>query len=362
MTIAFDAHRWETIRRDYTAWWDGKLARPLYPVWLWGRDPGRPCPPAPYLTQETCADFRWSPEELIDRIDYEISRYEFMADAYPVFTMDCFGPGVAAAMLGATLDNSTGSVWFHPPRLAHIRDLHFSFDPSNRWFQRLMAIYKAAIERWQGEVLMGITDLGGTLDVLSTFLPAEQLLLDLVDHPAEVERLTWEIHECWFAIYDAFSNVLKPANPGWSNWSAIYSAEPSFMLQCDFSYMIGPQMFRRFVLPELSASCRRLSRAMYHLDGIGELPHLPMLLEIPELAGIQWVPGDGKPDCSHWPEVYRTVHEAGKLIQVVTGGTAPMRAIRSQIGTLKNVLSRGEYAPLSERSRLEDELHELGVI
>ena len=53
----------------------------------------------------------------------------------------------------------------------------------------MKAIYRAAVERWQGSVIIGMTDLGGNLDILSTFRPSEKLLLDLYDAPGEVLRL-----------------------------------------------------------------------------------------------------------------------------------------------------------------------------
>jgi hypothetical protein len=55
--------------------------------------------------------------------------------------------------------------------------------------------------------------------------------------------------------------------------------------------MISPQMFERFVLPDLLACCEFLDYAFYHLDGKGQLPHLNMLLALERLRGIQWVPG-----------------------------------------------------------------------
>jgi len=30
-------------------------------------------------------------------------------------------------------------------------------------------------------------------------------------------------------------------------------------------------------------------------------------LSIEELDGVQWIHGDGKPDCSHWPEIYQNL-------------------------------------------------------
>jgi hypothetical protein len=44
------------------------------------------------------------------------------------------------------------------------------------------------------------------------------------------------------------------------------------------------------------------------------------VLSIPELDGVQWIPGDGKPTCAHWPEVYRKIAAAGKKIQIINGG------------------------------------------
>jgi hypothetical protein len=102
-----------------------------------------------------------------------------------------------------------------------------------------------------------MTDLGGAVDVLSTFRPSEKLLLDLYDCPDFVEELTWLIHGYWWQSFEEIDAVLTQANPGWTAWTPIYSSEPYYMLQCDFSYMIGPEMFDRFVKPELEASCRR---------------------------------------------------------------------------------------------------------
>ena len=66
-------------------------------------------------------------------------------------------------------------------------------------------------------------------------------------------------------------------------------------VQSDFSAMISPIMLAEFVLSHLQEQCRRLEYSIYHLDGPGQILHLDYLLEIPELNGIQWVPGAGQP-------------------------------------------------------------------
>ena len=336
MSIEFTSGQWQDVRESASIWWAGQLVRPLISVRLEGRDPGRTKPETPLLGQSNCHDFSIPPDRIIDRIDYELSATHFLGDAFPCFNMHCFGPGIAAGFLGATVDNSSGGVWFHPPERKPIGDIRFEFNPDNPWFRRICAIYQAGMNRWQGQVLMTMTDLGGILDILSTFRPGEELLLDLLDEPEEVKRLVREAHEAWHQYYLALNEVLQPVNPGYSDWSLIYSEVPCYILQSDFSYMIGVDMFEEFVLPELAASCRRLPRSFYHLDGKGQIPHLDSLLRIPELSGVQWIPGAGAPDCRHWPEIYGKIAAANKRIQLV-GGFDVLDEVIRQLGSGRGI-------------------------
>jgi len=334
MNLDFGPERWQKVRETYRRWWAGELHRPIMASELLGRDPGRPQPKAPPLNQRTCADLTIPAEDLVDRLDWELSRRWYLGDAYPYFNMDCFGPGVMAAFLGARLDNSTGGVWFHPPREMDIRDLHFEYDPDNVWWRRVKELCAAMARRWQGQVLVGMTDLGGNLDILASFRSAEGLLFDLYDHPGEVKRLTWEAHDLWHRYFNELHAILAAGNPGYTAWCSIYSDRPYYMLQCDFSYMIGPAMFDEFVKPELQATTRRLGRAFYHLDGRGQLPHLESVLTIDGLAGVQWVPGTGAPGYEAWPDVYRRIAAAGLRTQCWgTDGWAAIDVIKRQTGT-----------------------------
>lgn len=362
MEIDFDQDRWEKVREIYRQWWAGDLDRPIVPVELIGRNPGRKQPDVPILSQATCHDFSIPAEDLIDRLDYELSTRVYLGDAYPYFNMDVFGPGVIAAYLGGRLENSSGQIWFYPPNEnIPIQELHFEFNPDNVWFQRTVEIYQAGMERWDGMVLMGMTDIGGNLDILSSFRPGERLLLDLIDHPEEVLRLLRGAHDCWHQYFDALNDVLQPVNPGFSDWSSIYSEEPSYMLQSDFSYMISPKMFDAFTKPELEATCKRLSLSFYHLDGVGQIPHLDSLLEIEELDGVQWVPGDGKPGCDQWPEIYQKIATSGKKIQIIEGGFKAINAVIDQIGTAKGVNHRVFYASIDQESEIKVKLKSYGI-
>jgi 5-methyltetrahydrofolate--homocysteine methyltransferase len=358
MAIDFSFDRWGRTKQTYARWWAGQLDRPIIRIRLTGRDPGRAEPHLPRRKRTAQYGFAVPPDQIVDRWDYDLSCLEYLGDAFPTCWPD-FGAGAVAAFLGAGTHVDENTVWFQAPSDRDIRDIRFVFNVEHPWVQRIEEIVRSAHRRWGGLVQVAMTDLGGNLDILSTFRPGERLLLDLYDHPGEVERLLWEAHECWWGYYDHFNAVLQPTNPGYSAWAGIYCPAPSYMLQCDFAYMIGPEMFDRFVKPELVVTCRRLDHSFYHLDGVGQLPHLDSLLEIPELDGVQWIPGHGQRPCGDWPEVYEKIHRAGKLIQFV-GPLEELEPIVDRLGTGRGILA-GQAFPLSQRERAERFLETYGA-
>jgi hypothetical protein len=361
MSIDFAPERWEKIKEIYSKWWEGELDRPLIPVILQGKDPGRDKPKHVWNSHVTFSDLSISPKEIIDSLDYELSKNIYLGDAYPYVSLDCSGPGIVAAFLGADIDCSTGRIWFHPKELLPINELHFKYDPENIWLNRVKDICREAMHRWKGQVLVGMPDLGGVLDILATFRTTNDLLMDLYDDPDEVKRLTWEIHDLWHKYYNEINEILQPVNPGYSDWAQIYSDKPSYVPQSDFCYMIGTSMFDEFVKPELEATFKKIPRTLYHLDGVGELPHLDSLLEIAELDAVQWMPGDGKPDQAQWPDVYRKIHAAGKKIQINHGDFECIDAVAKQIGTRKGIHKTALWKSISDETEMRNHLREYGI-
>jgi 5-methyltetrahydrofolate--homocysteine methyltransferase len=362
MAIEFSMERWTKIKENYRLWWAGKLDRPIVQVWLAGADPKRSEPAIPSYGFHSFYDACVSAQAIVDRWDYDLSTQRFLGDAFPVAWPN-FGPGVVAAFFGARLENGQNTVWFHPSRDCELADLALMYNAENPWLNRIKNIYQAAMDRWQGLVQVGMTDLGGNLDILASFRPGETLLMDLYDRPEEVKRLLWQSHDLWHRYYNEIQDILRPKNPGYSGWECFFSEEPFYMLQCDFSYMISPAMFDEFVRPELAATCRRLSNPFYHLDGKGELPHLDYLLAIPELKGIQWVAGAGQPSATHYIDIYKKVLSAGKNIQIVSpeGMTFELLdEVLNRLGTGRGVIT-SIYLPANQEDTAHRWLERLGV-
>ena len=322
---------WHDVGQTTNAWWADELDRPLASV-IVSDKPTSPMPAPKPFGRGLFADLTVSQEQMVDQLAWELGRQTYMDDSFPWVNMSCSGAGVLAAMTGATLHpESYDDIWFRVDDPLPITELHIQFDKDNPWFKRLIKIGQLVLERFEGRVLVSAPDIGGVMDVLSSFRPSEALLLDLYDEPEQVLRVIQEIEIAWHDCFDLFHQALAPRNPGYTSWCGIYSDVPYYIMQCDFCYMISPEMFDTFIKPTLARSAAKLTRSFYHLDGKGQLPHLPSLLKIPELCGVQWIPGEGNPPPGDWPQVFETILASGKHAQV-TGDPSNLLSIMSNTG------------------------------
>lgn len=304
---------WDKLTADWNAWWAGELDRPL--IWIQSRGKQR------WLSNNTNMFIpshmdELSMEEILQLVGDDLDNMHCHGDAVPCWWPQ-FGAGAVAAFLGATLRARPETVWFEPANGSDtnpISELTLSRDDDNIWWQRVQAYTREALDRWGQDIAIGHADLGGNLDILSSFRTAQNLLFDLVDSPEEVDRLVGGITQLWLTYYKDLLAIAHEGPHGHVIWAPLWLPEgrSSYMLQSDFSYMISPQMFERFVLPDLEACCVEMTDAFYHLDGKGELPHLDMLLSMKNLRGVQWVAGDGQPPPSTWFELQNRILNAGK--------------------------------------------------
>ncbi len=314
MAIHFEKEQYDALRGTYRKWWAGELDRPIVPVVTVGH-PSEERVNGPMLYFGNAWDTDIDPREFVNAFDAAVDSHRWHGEAFPMFHTDAFGPGTLAAFLGCTPQGSPNTVWFHPPRKdILIEALHFEFDANNPYYRRVANLFEAAMEKWHGRVVVGMVDLGGVLDVLQSFRGAENLLMDLYDDPDEVLRCVQEIQDLWFMYFDKLNAIMEGEAEGYSHWYSMYHEKPGYILQSDFSYMISPDMFKEFVASELSSSADRLYGAVYHLDGMGEIPHLDTILAMEGIKGIQWVPGAGDPEKMNWDDLLRRILDAGKKV------------------------------------------------
>ena len=229
-----------------------------------------------------------SPEYAVERALHRSQSTYFGADAANVSFVN-LGAGCFSAMLGGPYQLMPNTVWFDlaPPIT--------SYDPpprpvfqENAISRAVEGITKALCRASGGDFAVTVTDIGGQMDIEFS-LRGEELLLDLLDEPEEVEALSKHINALWIDYYHKNVAMIDPAC-GYSSWIPVLHDKPFAPLQCDMSVMISPKQFERFVLPGLDQVGRAVDTAIYHLDGPGEYVHLDMILSLPNVHAIQWVP------------------------------------------------------------------------
>ena len=324
--LRFDDADWARIERDYTAWWAHELERPLVQV------TGTESAPGVYYPDVHGFYANYGLDRPVEGILLELTPYlearRFYGDAFPHHFVN-FGPGIMAGFLGCRVYSVPETVWFEPSQETALEALAFPSEAPSPWWQRVGDWTRAAVELWEGKVQISHTDLGGNLDILASFRTTQGLLYDLYDAPERVEGLAQELTRLWLGYYDELDALIHPHCRGRVPWAPIWSAETCYMLQCDFAYMISPAMFERFVLPDLTACCDHLEHGFYHLDGPGQIVHLDLLLEMPRLRGVQWVPGSGSPPPEEWPAVLKRIIEAGKLCQIYVTAQGALSIVKN---------------------------------
>ncbi len=317
--IDFDDKRWQDTLSIYKAWFDHSLDRPIVSF-----------DPSAGLSLEFLENYPLTvdPEEILDSQQLLLEDVLFELDTYPKWWPN-FGPGVAAAFLGAKVQPTQDTVWFKPLDIQTISTIDLQFDSKNPWWKRVVAFTQSAIQRWGSSIAIGHTDLGGNLDIIASLRGTEPLLIDMVENPNEVDRLVQDVHQLWKTYYERLLDLIRPLGKGTNCWAACLFPGTGYYLQSDISYMISSKMFERFVLPDLEMACKYLEFPFYHLDGIGQIKHLDMLLSIPNLRGIQWVPGDGQPPAEKWLPLLKRILDAGKLVEVTVSSEGAIEITKS---------------------------------
>jgi hypothetical protein len=192
--------------------------------------------------------------------------------------------------------------------------LPIRLDENNALWQRLLLFYREGSAGLAGRMLLTPPDLHTNMDLLAALRGPGNLCMDLVDNPEMIDRAMKSARAVFPVIWGETSKAGKLDEYGYSN--GFYSMEGAGVLQCDFSCMISPEMFRRWVLPALEEEAEIVKHAYYHWDGPGALVHAEDLIASKGLHTLSYVPGTGRGQPVDYIELYQKVQKGGKSVHV----------------------------------------------
>ncbi len=321
---------WDVAKQHFTEWWNARGLVLLVRAPL--SEPREATPPIPETDD---LEASWTdPTIRLRRAEGNMAGTYYGGDNFPYFDTQ-IGPGSLGTFLGATPHFAPTTVWYEPCIADPDTYGDIEFDPSNHWFRVHMGLIEAGLRSANGRYLVGIPDVIENIDTLAAMRDNEAMLFDLIERPAWVIEKIAQINRAYFQAFDLMYERVKDEEGG-NAYAAfgIWGPGKTAKVQCDFSCMISPQMFREFVVPSLTEQCEWLDYSLYHLDGTTAVQHLDALLEIEALNGIQWTPQAGKPGGADpvWYDIYKRVLAAGKCVHV-SGHIQQLRPLLDALGT-----------------------------
>jgi hypothetical protein len=307
---------WEETKERFQLWWDhGYFGRCAISVTapLDGVPDVEPPPDAESPEQ------KWFDLDWISRNrEYHIARTFYGGEAFPVWNAGYSGVTGIPALLGCPIDVDMDTGW-NDPILTDSDDLdvrRFRIDETGELFRFMYRMLERAVAESKGRYIPSIGAFGGGGDTLAALRGTEQMLIDCIERPNEVREAEEYLMDMWMEFYDTCYSVIHDASEGSTCWFGLWSPGKFYASQNDFSYNIGPDMFRDIFLNAIRRQTEFLDHSVYHVDGVNAFSHVDALCELPQLQSVQIAPGAGSPSPLYYEDVLKKVQAAGKNLHI----------------------------------------------
>lgn len=251
---------------------------------------------------EEPADLRryWFDAEWVTRhVVRGIDRTTYLGVSVP-HHMPGLGSASMAGALGAEMEYvDQQTMWAHPcfDRLEQVLDV--TWDPSRPFCRTLLELTERSVAASPDHHYVAHFPLEGVSDIIAGLYGTSEFMTDLVERPSLMKRALAHLKRIWIAVFGQVDSLIaRGGNRGRCGWAGIWAPGTTFPLQEDLSHNISPAMYREFLLPHVRDMVEALDYALYHLDGERAIAHLEMLLAIPRLRAIQWVPERARRRCA----------------------------------------------------------------
>ncbi len=338
------------VRQRYEDWWEGRSSEPLLYVIFQRDDSDYPAAVRDWMEPRTVERWTgWRHEFVFGQavqLSAETGDLTYVDDAIDLFARHAdatdriaegyhflfinLGASMMSAFLTGVTDFRGDTIWLELPEpltLDEILELDASDEP--RYTQVAFEAIRRLVDRLGGRFVFAPPELGGILDILAALRTTTNLLLDTMDQPEKLDACFEHVFDLWKHYRRRLWDIIEPHNRRcWAQAMRLLAGRDSHLGTCDFSAMISPEAFERWVTPVLRWQMEDSDgRLYYHLDGPGELPHVERLLSLPDLRAIQWVPGAGNPGGldEQWHPLYRRILDAGKKVCLSGTGSDPER-------------------------------------
>jgi len=128
------------------------------------------------------------------------------------------------------------------------------------------------------------------LTTLSMLHTPENLCISILEEPEKVKKWSYDATTLYIDCYEHFYRYLGELGyTDTTTWLRAMSESRTEAVQCDFSVMLSPEMFREFVVPDVSRITAYMDRSTWHHDGEEQFKFIEMIAALPKMRAVQWV-------------------------------------------------------------------------
>lgn len=304
---------WDEAAARYADLWNRRpLDRPCMTVTA-PSGAGHPVPEPPDDPER-----RWLDPEWVGRnIRAALENTWWGGEAVPSYLL----MGGWTVSLGGRPKFSLGTIWFETFQVDFDKPSPFVIDLNDEWIKKHERLYLSAAEMaGKDDFQLGKPCLLPANDLLSMHMGTTEFLTALADEPEWMENAIRKGAEELLGERMRLRDMVADHHEYWygnAGWMPFWAPEPYCPTQSDVSCMVSPEMFERFIVPELTTYGESFGAMWYHLDGHDAQQHLPRLLSFPFMRVMQYVPTPAEPPNGPGHlNLYRRIQKAGCIVHV----------------------------------------------
>jgi hypothetical protein len=306
---------WEMTKKRSIHWWENELVdRALVQVTAPKQGTKRNVWPGEVLTTET----PWTDiDYMIWRMLEDIRTTCYCGEAIPLFYHN-WSAG-HALLMGCEPQFAPDTVWTDPIPVSESGYPPIHFLREGHWWQWMREGTLRAAQASQGRYFVLPVWGNHAADNLALIRGSQALMMDIVENPAWVRQAARLVSDILIEVSEALWPLVGEEVSGLEgsvNYCGTWSPGRTLGFDCDISCMLSTKQFEDIFLPPLIETMRTVKHRIYHLDGTVALQHLDLLLSVPEIHAIQWVPGAGREEILRWVPLIRRIQQAGKSVLV----------------------------------------------
>jgi len=311
-------HNWENAKKRFSDLWEGKPTRIPY-IGIMAPVKTRPVkeltPPA------NDEDFWLDPDWIIAKLEDSMKNTHWLGEIVPgILLMSCW-----LISLGGKPEFDRNTIWFEQrTEIDFSKPSPFRHDKNDPWFLKFKHLFETVVKAASEKgFCIGPQKGLPANDLLSMHMGTDNFLIAMMEHPEWVKDAIVRGAEDQLSVFIEFlrfaEKYLGDLCYCGTGWMPFWAPVPFMRTQSDVSCMLSPQMFETFILPELEIYGKSFP-LWYHLDGGNAKQHLPVLLSLPYLKVLQYVPMPSEPrNGIEHIEFYQQVQKAGKIVHIEVG-------------------------------------------